>query len=61
LQSLALQVMSSLHQVDRNLTDCQGRHYQLRIVPYRTVENKIDGAVISIYDSSPQAHSEAAN
>jgi len=61
LQSLVLQVMSSLRQVDRELTDRQGRRYQLRILPYRTAENKIDGAVISIVDISPQAHSEAAS
>jgi two-component system CheB/CheR fusion protein len=61
LQSVVLQVMSSLGRVDRELMDRQGRRYQLRILPYRTAENKIDGAVISIFDISPQAHSEAAS
>ena len=53
LQSLVLQVMSNLHQVDRQITDRQGARYQLRILPYRTPENKIDGAIISIITSAP--------
>jgi two-component system, chemotaxis family, CheB/CheR fusion protein len=61
LQSLVLQVMSTLGRVDRELMDRQGRRYQLRILPYRTAENKIDGAVVSVFDISPQAHSEAAS
>ena len=48
LQSLVLQVMSSLRQVDRQITDREGTRYQLRILPYRTPENKIDGAIITI-------------
>ena len=53
LQPLVLEVMSNLHQVDRQITDREGAHYQLRILPYRTPENKIDGAIISIITSAP--------
>src|SRR5579864_7215394 len=61
LQSLVLQVMSSPGRVDRELMDRQGKRYQLRILPYHIAENKIDGAVISIFDISPLAQSEAAS
>jgi two-component system CheB/CheR fusion protein len=53
LQSLVLQVMSNLHQVDRQVSDREGARYQLRILPYRTPENKIDGAIITIIALAP--------
>lgn len=53
LQSLVLQVMSNLRPVDRQITDGEGAHYQLRILPYRTPENKIDGAMITIIGFAP--------
>ena len=60
LQSLVLQVMASLRQADRVITDRKGARYQLRILPYRTVENKIDGAIITIIDISSFAAAESA-
>ena len=60
LQSMVLQVMSTLRQVDRQIADHQGARYQLRILPYRTVENKIDGAIITIIDISSYAAGESA-
>src|SRR5256884_254307 len=60
LQSLVLEVMASLRQVDRVITDRKGARYQLRILPYRTVENKIDGAIITIIDISSFAAAESA-
>jgi two-component system, chemotaxis family, CheB/CheR fusion protein len=59
-QPLVLQVMSSFRPVDREFTDRQGSRYQLRILPYRTPENKIDGAVITIVNISSQAAAETA-
>lgn len=53
LQSLVLQVMSNLRPVDRQITDGEGARYQLRILPYRTPENKIDGAMITIIGFAP--------
>jgi len=44
LQAMVLQVMSSFHTLERELTDRMGVHYQFKILPYRTMENKIDGA-----------------
>ncbi|HKW63747.1 MAG TPA: chemotaxis protein CheB [Candidatus Acidoferrum sp.] len=60
LQSLVLQVMSSLRPVDRQVSDRQGARYQLRILPYRTIENKIDGAIVTIIDISSDAANEAS-
>jgi two-component system CheB/CheR fusion protein len=60
LQSLVLEVMSTLRQVDRQVTDRQGARYQLRILPYRTAENKIDGAIITIIDLSSYAAGKTA-
>src|SRR6266404_2925740 len=53
LQAMVLQVMSSFHTLERELTERMGVHYQFKILPYRTMENKIDGAVITIVDIAP--------
>ena len=59
-QSLVLQVMANVRPVERELTDRENGRYQLRILPYRTPENKIDGAVITIVDISAQPRSQTA-
>jgi len=51
-QSLVLQVITNSRTVERELCDANGVSYQLRILPYRTLDNKIDGAVITITSSS---------
>jgi two-component system, chemotaxis family, CheB/CheR fusion protein len=53
LQSMVLQVVADFHTLERELTDRMGVHYQFKILPYRTIENKIDGAVITIVDIAP--------
>ncbi len=50
LQNMVLQVVSDFRPLERELTDRLGVHYQFKILPYRTLENKIDGAVITIVD-----------
>src|SRR6184192_1577432 len=59
-QSLVLQVMANVRPVERELKDREKGRYQLRILPYRTPENKIDGAVITIVDISAQPRSQTA-
>jgi len=59
LQSLVLQVMATSAQVDREFADRQGGRYQVRILPYRTLDNKIDGAVITFVDISNRALGES--
>jgi two-component system CheB/CheR fusion protein len=53
LQSLVLKVISNRQQIEKEIKDEKGNRYQLRILPYRTYENKIDGAVITIVHFSP--------
>jgi two-component system CheB/CheR fusion protein len=53
LQSMVAQVVSDFRPLERELTDRMGVHYQFKILPYRTLENKIDGAVVTIVDIAP--------
>jgi two-component system CheB/CheR fusion protein len=53
LQSLVVQVVSDFRPLERELTDRMGIHYQFKILPYRTLENKIEGVVITIVDIAP--------
>jgi two-component system CheB/CheR fusion protein len=53
-QTVATQVMSSLRTVEKEVTDRNGKRYQLRVLPYRTLDNKIDGVVIVLVDVSPR-------
>ena len=49
-QALVLEVMSTFQTVERELKDANGNRFQLRILPYRTADNKIDGAVITLME-----------
>jgi two-component system, chemotaxis family, CheB/CheR fusion protein len=53
LQSMVLQVVSDFRPLERELTDRMGVHYQFKILPYRTLDNKIEGVVITIVDIAP--------
>jgi two-component system CheB/CheR fusion protein len=50
LEALVLEVIETISTREREVQDVQGRWYSLRIRPYRTLENKIDGAVILFVD-----------
>ena len=50
LDRLLSEVMESLIPITSNVRDLSGRPYSLRIRPYRTEDNKIDGAVIVLVD-----------
>jgi len=50
LTSLLREVIETLAMRERRVTDTKGRQYLLRVRPYRTTENKIDGAVITLVD-----------
>lgn len=49
-QQLVLQVISSLRPVEKEVNDRKNGSYHLRILPYRTAENKIDGVVVTLAD-----------
>jgi two-component system, chemotaxis family, CheB/CheR fusion protein len=50
LDQAILDVVENLSSVEREVQDSHGRWYSLRIRPYRTRENKIDGAVMVLVD-----------
>ena len=50
LESLITEGMESVSMVEREVQDRQGRWYSLRIRPYKTIDNKIDGAVLALFD-----------
>lgn len=47
-QQLVLQVISNPRPLERQFTDKRGESFHLRILPYRTSEGKIEGAVVTI-------------
>ena len=51
LQQMVVQVMSTFRPVEKEVWDRSGNPFHLRILPYRTAENKIDGAVITLIDT----------
>lgn len=44
-------VLRSLMPIDKEVTTVDGKNYTLRIAPYRTTENSIEGLVLTIIDS----------
>jgi len=50
LEALLREVMETLTVQERDVEARDGRWYSVRVRPYRTADNKIDGAVISIVD-----------
>jgi two-component system CheB/CheR fusion protein len=46
LERMLLTVIDTLTPVDQEVQDADGRWYSMRVRPYRTPENRIDGAVI---------------
>ena len=52
-QTMVLQVISNRQPVEKEIKDRKGNRFQLRILPYRTFENKIDGAIITIVHFAP--------
>ncbi len=50
LENTISNVISKLHSVTRELKDGEGRYYDLQVRPYITLDDKIDGAVLSFVD-----------
>jgi len=59
LDEVLRQVIETLAMHERRVTDREGREYLLRVRPYRTTENKIDGAVITLVDINGGGMEEA--
>jgi two-component system CheB/CheR fusion protein len=50
LEDQILEVINTLNAKEQEVQDLQGHWYDLRIRPYRTIDNKIDGAVVILVD-----------
>ncbi|PMS15097.1 chemotaxis protein [Trinickia dabaoshanensis] len=54
----AAEAFGSLRLIERELKSTDGRWYLARILPYRTTENRIDGAVLSFIDITSRRAAE---
>ena len=59
MQQMLVQVMSTFRPAEKEILDRNGKRLQLRILPYRTAENKIDGAVITLIEISRKTAGES--
>jgi two-component system, chemotaxis family, CheB/CheR fusion protein len=50
LQQMVLKVIGTSKSVEKEVRTAQGELYQLRILPYRTPEGKLEGAVLMLVD-----------
>jgi len=50
LENILRDVTETLNTRERKVRDMEGREYWLRVRPYRTTDNKIDGAVLTLVD-----------
>ena len=56
----ARKVLRDLIPVEREVATRHGRDFSMRLRPYRTVEDRIDGTVVTFIDVSDRARAEAA-
>ena len=50
LEHMIIECMDTVAPIERDVQDRQGRWYSLRIRPYKSLDNKIDGAVLALFD-----------
>ncbi|HUI99462.1 MAG TPA: chemotaxis protein CheB [Usitatibacter sp.] len=50
LEHIAIDVIRNVAPQEREIRDREGRRYLLRVRPYRTLENRIEGAVVLLVD-----------
>ena len=60
LEPLLTEVFDTVSTKERDVQDKLGRWYSLRLRPYRTLENKIDGVVVMLVDMTDRKRAEAA-
>ena len=58
LEQLIADCIDTVSPIEREVQDRQGRWYSLRIRPYKNVDNKIDGAVLALFDVDVPKRSE---
>jgi two-component system CheB/CheR fusion protein len=60
LEQQILEVIRTLNLKTQEIQDREGHWYELRIRPYRTIDNKIDGAVVVLVDIDQLKHSSSS-
>jgi two-component system CheB/CheR fusion protein len=58
LEQLIVECMDSVSPIEREVRDRNGRWYSLRIRPYKSLDNRIDGAVLALIDVDMVKQSE---
>jgi two-component system, chemotaxis family, CheB/CheR fusion protein len=61
LENVLHEVIETLSTRERKVRDREGREYLLRVRPYRTTDNKIDGAVLTLIDMDGNSDRESSN
>ncbi|MCY1069267.1 PAS domain-containing protein [Nannocystis sp. RBIL2] len=56
LEKLIARVIDTVTIQEMNVRDSEGNWYSLRIRPYKNVENRIDGAVLALFDIASRRH-----
>ena len=54
----AAEVLQKLHIIQREVTTTDGRIFMMRALPYRTIEDKINGVVLTFFDISERKRIE---
>ena len=60
LEDLITECIDSISPVEREVRDRDGHWYALRVRPYRSTENRIDGAVLALFDIDAPKRYEAS-
>ena len=59
LEPLLTEVLDTVSTTERDVRDKHGRWYSLRLRPYRTLDNAIDGVVVMLVDMTDHKRAEA--
>ena len=59
LLNAAAEVLNTLHRESHEIQDDDGNWFSVRVLPYRTIENLIDGVVINIIDITEAKRTQA--
>jgi two-component system CheB/CheR fusion protein len=59
LENILREVIETLGTRERKVMDKEGREYSLRVRPYRTTDDKIDGAVLTLVDIDGKKEADA--
>lgn len=56
----ARKVLADLEPIERSIRSVEGRWYTTRLRPYRTLDDKIDGVVVTFFDVTERRNADAA-